>query len=133
MIVGWCSWHPPLIPDSRICRRCRAILSQPRLLPFNLGLALTITAAVLSLPALLDPIFVVHFYGRERADLVSTGVAALWTGSIWPLALMVGILAIVIPVVWICTLAVVFDVLSSAAGHRGWALCIAGRAHSTGG
>ncbi len=93
------------------CRRCRAILSQPRLLPFNLGLALTITAAVLSLPALLDPIFVVHFYGRERADLVSTGVAALSTGSIWPLALMVGILAIVIPVVWICSLAVVFACL----------------------
>ena len=94
------------------CRRCGATLFQPRLLPFNLGLALTITTAVLSLPALLDPIFVVHFYGRYRVDLVYTGVTALWTSHIWPLALMVFALAIVIPMVWIVTLAAVFACLS---------------------
>jgi paraquat-inducible protein A len=93
------------------CRRCDAMLSQPRLLPFKLGLALTVTTAVLSLPALLDPIFVVHFYGRYREDLVSTGVSALWTSHIWPLALMVGALAIVIPVLWIGSLAMVFACL----------------------
>jgi paraquat-inducible protein A len=97
------------------CRRCGATLFQPHHRPFHLGLALTLTAAALSLPALLTPIFVIHVYGRNREDLVYSGVTALWTGYIWPLALMVAAFAIVIPIVWTSSLLVVFG---SLIAHR---------------
>jgi paraquat-inducible protein A len=95
-----------------LCRRCRAVLLQTRARAFEMGLALAATAAALSGPALLWPIFTVGVSGATREDLVSSGALALLNGGLWPLALMVFAFAVVLPLVWLALTSVVLICLN---------------------
>jgi paraquat-inducible protein A len=77
-------------------------------------LALTLTAITLSVPAMLEPLFIVNVYGRARANVIFTGVASLWTGTLWPLALMVLSFAMLIPAVWLGALLIVLLCLTGS-------------------
>jgi paraquat-inducible protein A len=74
----------------------------------NSGFALVVAAIALGVPALLEPLFIVNVYGRQRYNAVLTGVASLWTGTLWPLALMVLSFVMLIPMIWLVTLLMVF-------------------------
>jgi paraquat-inducible protein A len=101
-----------------LCSHCGAVLVRFQIKSLNTVLALTISAIALGLPALLAPLFIVNLYGRERSDTVFTGVASLWTGTLWPLALMVLSFVMLIPGIWLCALLLVF--LCLMRGRRTW-------------
>ena len=100
---------PELTPGQlALCSRCESPLIRPHPNPVNSGLALVVAAIALSVPALVMPLFIVNVYGRERYNAVFTGVASLWTTTLWPLALMVLSFVMLIPMVWLGALLLVF-------------------------
>ena len=100
---------PELSPGQlALCSRCESPLLRPHPNPVNSGLALIVAAIALSGPALLMPLFVVTVFGRQRYNAVFTGVASLWTATLWPLALMVLSFVMLIPTAWLAALLMVF-------------------------
>ncbi|MBM4199899.1 MAG: paraquat-inducible membrane protein A, partial [Gammaproteobacteria bacterium] len=60
--------------------------------------ALTLTAAILYIPANLLPIMTVVMSGRGEPDTILSGVKELLIGGMWPLALLVFFASITVPV-----------------------------------
>jgi paraquat-inducible protein A len=79
------------------CPRCGAELHDRR--PGSLGLttALVVSAAVLYLPANLLPVMHTHTLFSEEDDTIMSGVLALLDDGSWPLALLVFVASIVVP------------------------------------
>lgn len=80
------------------CPRCGASIH--RRLPDSLARtgALLIAATLLYLPANMLPVMSVTSLGREQADTILSGVVHLLHGGMWPLALLVFVASILVPV-----------------------------------
>ena len=92
--------------DSTACRRCGATLHSRKLHSRERTWALLFTAILLYLPANLLPVMRVVSLGRTQSDTIMGGILYfLRTGS-WPLALLIFIASVVVPILKIIILAI---------------------------
>ncbi|MCG6873854.1 MAG: paraquat-inducible protein A [Betaproteobacteria bacterium] len=88
-----------------ICPRCGARIHSRK--PHSLARtwALLISAAVLYLPANIEPVMITtSIFGAQR-DTILSGVAYLWTSGSWPLAVLVFFASISVPLLKLLALA----------------------------
>jgi len=79
------------------CPRCHSALHFRKPASLQRTWALLIAAVVLYIPANTYPIMRVTSLGRSQADTILSGVVHLLEGGMWPLALVVFVASIVVP------------------------------------
>jgi paraquat-inducible protein A len=79
------------------CRRCGEKLEFRREKSIGNTWALVIAATICYIPANALPIFTTTTLGEEEPDTILSGVAFLYTSGSWPLALIVLIASVMIP------------------------------------
>jgi paraquat-inducible protein A len=101
------------------CPRCHAHLHQRK--PHSLALTATLLlcAAVLYIPANLLPVMYYNTLFEEERDTIMSGVLVLLQSGSWPIALLVFIASIVVPLLKIIALSVVlFSAWRGTARYR---------------
>lgn len=88
----------------RLCPRCRTALHPRKPHSLSRTWALLATAVILYIPANLYPVMTVTRLGRGEPNTILSGVAALIKAGMWPLALVVFVASVVIPLLKIVTL-----------------------------
>ncbi|CAN5140129.1 paraquat-inducible protein A [soil metagenome] len=84
-------------PDGETCLRCRARLHRRKPDVLHRTAALVVTGVILYIPANLYPVFTVVSFGKETTATIMGGVIELMTGDDWPLAVIVFVASIVVP------------------------------------
>jgi paraquat-inducible protein A len=84
--------------ERRRCPRCGAGLAPRRPQSLAITAALCLAAFILYLPANLFPILTITRFGRSEAYTIIGGVRDLAKAGLWPLALLVLLASIVVPV-----------------------------------
>jgi paraquat-inducible protein A len=79
------------------CPRCNARIESRRSHSVQRTWALILAAAMLYLPANLFPVLVTTTIGSTQADTIMSGVIFLYTSGSWPLAIIVLIASVMIP------------------------------------
>ena len=93
------------------CPRCGSPLHHRKPESLSRTLALLITSAVLYIPANFLPVMTVIRFGRGEPDTIMSGVQHLIEGGMWPLALVVFVASIVVPLLKLTVLSfLVFSV-----------------------
>jgi paraquat-inducible protein A len=98
------------------CPRCGAALHARKPRSLERCTALVIAALLCYLPANLMPVMTVTSLGRSQADTIMSGVVYLLTHGMWPLALVVFIASVCVPVAKLVILA--FLLISVRRGSR---------------
>jgi len=80
-----------------LCRRCGAILFQRPGAASDLGLPLSITGLVLAAIANTMPLLALRIEGREQEASLASGAIALAQEGLWPLAALITITTVVVP------------------------------------
>jgi paraquat-inducible protein A len=83
-------------PNAR-CPRCGAAIHERRPNSFATTTALVVSAAILYLPANLLPVMHMHTFFSDEDDTIMSGVLSLLQAGSWPLALLVFVASIVVP------------------------------------
>lgn len=81
-----------------ICPCCRSTIHSRNPNSFNRTWALLLTAIILYIPANVLPIMTVSLWGDGHPDTILSGVIQLLDAGMWPLALLIFVASIVIPV-----------------------------------
>jgi paraquat-inducible protein A len=101
------------------CPRCDAHLYERKPHSLALTAALLLCAAVLYVPANLLPVMYTDTLLDEEQDTIMSGVLALLHSGSWPIALLVFVASIVVPLLKIIALSVVlFAAWSRSARHQ---------------
>ena len=79
------------------CARCGAGLASRRPNSIQRTWALAIAAAICYVPANILPVLTTQTLTSSRSDTILSGVAALYTSGSWPLALIVLVASVMIP------------------------------------
>ncbi len=79
------------------CPRCTDVLHHRKPQSLQRTWALVIAAAVFYVPANLFPIMTVTSLGRSQSDTIFSGVVFLLTHGMWPLALIVFVASVFVP------------------------------------
>ena len=79
------------------CRRCGEKLEFRRADSIQYTWALVVAATICYIPANALPVFTTTTLGEEEPDTILSGVAFLYTSGSWPLALIVLIASVMIP------------------------------------
>ena len=87
------------------CGRCGSALAQRKQNSLSRAWAFLIAAIVLYAPANIYPIMTVSNFGRGEPDTILSGAAKLLESGMWPLALLVFVASIVIPILKILIIA----------------------------
>ena len=88
----------PVPEGSRLtCPRCGAALEQRKAQSLSRTWALLLAAYVLYIPANLLPVMTVVSFGKREADTILSGVQALIASGNWPIAVLVFLASITIP------------------------------------
>ncbi|MGR8950459.1 MAG: paraquat-inducible protein A [Gammaproteobacteria bacterium] len=80
------------------CLRCGAVLHSRKTASLSRSWAYLIAAIVLYVPANVYPIMTVRQFGTGDPDTILTGAAKLLESGMWPLALLVFVASVVIPI-----------------------------------
>jgi paraquat-inducible protein A len=93
--------------QSPCCPRCHAPLHERK--PHSLGVttALLAAAGVLYIPANLLPVMITRTLLDDERDTIMSGVVALMQSGSWPIAVLVFIASIVVPLLKILALAII--------------------------
>jgi paraquat-inducible protein A len=89
--------RPASAAEAGFCRRCGEELEFRRYRSIQTTWALVIAAAVCYIPANTLPVLNTTAFGTSEADTILGGVAFLYTSGSWPLALIVLIASVMIP------------------------------------
>jgi paraquat-inducible protein A len=81
------------------CRRCGAHLHRRKPESVQITWALVISGVILYIPANLYPVFTIVSFGRGNTSTILGGVRQLLTGSDWPLAIIIFVASIVVPMI----------------------------------
>jgi paraquat-inducible protein A len=87
------------------CPRCAAPLHKRKPDSVKRTWALLIAASILYLPANVFPILITRSLFGEQRDTILSGVVYLWTSGSWPLALVVFVASIVVPLLKLVAIA----------------------------
>ena len=79
------------------CPRCRVTTGARKEGAFNQTAALVITAAILYIPANLLPVMTVLNFGERTPNTILSGIGELWDQGVWPLAIIVFIASLAVP------------------------------------
>jgi paraquat-inducible protein A len=97
------------------CARCGLVVHRRKPRSLSRTLALLLAASILYAPANLLPILETSSPFGSQRDTIMSGVVYLWTSGAWPLAVLIFVASIVIPLAKLLALAVLlFSV------HRRW-------------
>jgi paraquat-inducible protein A len=98
-ICGLAQTLAPLAIGTRaLCARCDSVLLwRGRSDPSQAALCFTLAALLLFVPANLWPVLEITTFGQVHSHTVMSGAAALWQGSMWPLAIPVALASVVLP------------------------------------
>jgi paraquat-inducible protein A len=88
-----------------LCPRCGAAMHMRKPASFSRTWALLITAIVLYVPANVLPVMYTSSLFGAQKDTILSGVVYLWTSGSWPLALIVFIASIAVPMLKILAIA----------------------------
>jgi paraquat-inducible protein A len=88
------------------CPRCRARLHERKPHSLALTTALVIAAAVLYVPANVLPVMITREFLEDEPDTILSGVLVLLQSGSWPIAVLVFVASIVVPLLKILALAV---------------------------
>ncbi|WP_158747490.1 paraquat-inducible protein A [Acidisphaera sp. L21] len=106
---------PRLPPNGEAnCLRCDATLRRTRVRSFDKTLALSLTSLVLYWVAVTAPFLSVDIVGRQRETTMLSLPVAFWEEGAWELALIVGVTAIIMPLVKIGVMVAVMVGLRTA-------------------
>lgn len=100
------------------CARCGAVLHRRITRSLSRSWALLITAALLYVPANLLPIMHMTSLGITRSDTILSGAEYLLAHGMWPLALIVFVASILIPLAKIAILAYLLLTVQLRLGTR---------------
>jgi paraquat-inducible protein A len=101
---GFLSRLPRGAAHGATCARCGSPLHQRKPNSLQRTWALVIAAALCYLPANVFPVMVVTSLGQSQADTILSGAIYLLTHGMWPLALIVFIASVCVPVLKIVAL-----------------------------
>ncbi len=88
-----------------LCPRCQSRLHLRRPNSVSTTWALWLAAAILYLPANLLPVMTVVYLGAGQPDTIMSGIIYLFLNGNWPLALIVFVASMVIPILKLLALA----------------------------
>jgi paraquat-inducible protein A len=80
------------------CSRCGSVVHRRKPNSLTRTWALLIAAAICYVPANVYPIMAVTSFGKTQADTILSGAVYLFVHGMWPLALIVFVASIVVPV-----------------------------------
>jgi paraquat-inducible protein A len=86
------------------CPRCRAVLHDRKPHAFRVTAALVAAGFLLYVPANVLPVLTLVSLGNEQSNTIITGVLELIHNRLWPLALIVFLASIVVPLLKLCGL-----------------------------
>ena len=89
--------RPASMREPGYCRRCGEKLEFRRHRSIETTWALIIAATICYIPANALPVFTTTTLGEEEPDTILSGVAFLYTSGSWPLALIVLVASVMIP------------------------------------
>ncbi len=96
---------PPHIKDARLsCSRCRSSVHRRKPNSISRTWAFLIAALICYVPANLYPIMETTSYGYRQTDTILSGVIYLFVSGTWPLAFIVFVASIVVPILKIILL-----------------------------
>ncbi|CAB3975404.1 PqiA family integral membrane protein [Burkholderia cenocepacia] len=101
------------VADSR-CVRCRSPLHERRPASITRTFGLLLAAALLYIPANLLPIMHTSSLGRAEDDTILGGIAYFWRSGDWPLAVVVFVASVMVPMLKLAILT-----LQTVAAWRG--------------
>ncbi|MBF0107619.1 MAG: paraquat-inducible protein A [Magnetococcales bacterium] len=104
-------------PEKHPCPRCRAPLHRRKPRSLQRTWTLTLAAAILYVPANLYPIMTVTRLGQGEPNTILSGVIALIEEDMWPLAMIVFMASVVVPLGKIMIL--IYLLVSVQRGHDG--------------
>jgi paraquat-inducible protein A len=114
---GFLSRLPSHHAHGAVCARCGSPLHQRKPNSLQRTWALVIAAAICYLPANLFPVMTVISLGKSESDTILSGAIYLLTHGMWPLALIVFIASVCVPVLKIVALV---SLLISVHRRSGW-------------
>ena len=86
------------------CPRCAAALHDRKPHAFTVTAALVVAGFMLYVPANALPVLTLVSFGHEQSNTIITGVLELIHNQLWPLALIVFLASIVVPLMKLCGL-----------------------------
>jgi len=86
------------------CPRCAAVLHHRKPYAFTVTAALVAAGFMLYVPANALPVLTLVSFGNEQSNTIITGVLELIHNRLWPLALIVFLASIVVPLLKLCGL-----------------------------
>lgn len=89
--------RPARTGEAGHCLRCGAALEYRKPHSVQVTWALLVAAAVCYLPANLLPVLVTTAFGSAEADTIMSGIVFLYTSGSWPLALVVLVASVMVP------------------------------------
>lgn len=98
--------RPPETGDHGICARCGAALHPRKPQSFARTWAFLVAAALLYVPANVLPVMQTSTLFGSQKDTILSGVIYLWTSGSWPLAIVVFVASITVPLLKIIALTV---------------------------
>jgi paraquat-inducible protein A len=96
-----------LVADARpggACPRCGAALHERKPYAFKVTAALVTAGFLLYIPANVLPVLTLVSFGHEQSNTIISGVLELMHNRLWPLALIVFLASIVVPLLKLCGL-----------------------------
>ena len=91
-------------PSGGSCPRCGAALHDRKPYAFRVTAALVAAAFILYVPANALPVLTLVSFGHEQSNTIITGVLELIRNRLWPLAIIVFLASIVVPLLKLCGL-----------------------------
>ena len=88
--------EPSVVEPS--CARCGSLLQRRKKNSLSRAWAFLLAAVVLYVPANIYPIMTVYQFGRGEPDTILSGAAKLLESGMWPLALLVFVASVLIPI-----------------------------------
>ncbi len=86
------------------CPRCGAVLHHRKPYAFRITAALVAAGFMLYVPANALPVLTLVSFGQEQSNTIITGMLELIHNRLWPLALIVFLASIVVPLLKLCGL-----------------------------
>ncbi len=91
------NYAQPKVGEKIHCPRCDVLLLKPSKQTIERTFALSFAGFILFFPANFLPLVSISLFGNANSDIIMSGVLALFTKTMWPVAIVVFLTSIVFP------------------------------------